>query len=225
MKTNSAGNCYLCGANLTKTAMRNHLFKVHAEDKDGKECRLLRIEGFPDKNYWLYIDIPADETLSELDAFLREIWLECCGHMSEFTEYKRGQRLYGPRPGPISSKKKLKTFAAGEMLLHAYDFGSATESIITVIGNTLRKPQKDIVRLLARNAPPVFKCAGCGETAEYIDTESRYESDNPFYCEECAKEYDFEMILPVTNSPRMGECGYAGELDTFEFNPESIQVK
>ena len=25
------------------------------------------------------------------------------------------------------------------------------------------------------------------------------------------------MLLPVTNSPRMGECGYAGEQDIYKF--------
>ena len=29
--------------------------------------------------------MPADATLADLDRFLRDIWLECCGHMSQFT--------------------------------------------------------------------------------------------------------------------------------------------
>ena len=29
--------------------------------------------------------MPASDTLADLDDFLRAIWLECCGHLSEFT--------------------------------------------------------------------------------------------------------------------------------------------
>jgi hypothetical protein len=33
----------------------------------------------------MHIEIPATATLLELDQFLRDIWLECCGHLSRFT--------------------------------------------------------------------------------------------------------------------------------------------
>ena len=29
-----------------------------------------------------------------------------------------------------------------------------------------------------------------------------------------------EMLLPVTNSPRMGVCAYTGELDDYAFDPK-----
>ena len=38
------GNCYLCGNELGKTAMKNHILKEHSA-KDGQECRLLNIGG------------------------------------------------------------------------------------------------------------------------------------------------------------------------------------
>jgi hypothetical protein len=72
MAEKSTGNCYLCGATLGKTAMKNHLLKVHAESCKQK-CTLLKIEGAWDKKYWLYIDIPIDETLECVDMFLRKI--------------------------------------------------------------------------------------------------------------------------------------------------------
>jgi len=74
MSTNSIGNCYLCGAALGKSAMKSHILKLH-EDPGGEECYLLKIEGVYNKEYWLYIDVPKKETLSEVDSFLRQIWL------------------------------------------------------------------------------------------------------------------------------------------------------
>lgn len=197
------GNCYLCGAELGKTAMKNHILNDH-NDETGQECRLLRIEGAYDKNYWLYVDIPVDKTLNTLDMFLREIWLECCGHLSEFQGVGKNTRVGNLR--------------AGAKLLHLYDFGSTTETLITVIGTTWRPPQREAVRLLARNMPPQFSCCKCGAPAWYMDMEHLWDDETPFYCEACAEKYMAEgILLPVTNSPRMGVCCYTGELDRFEF--------
>ena len=77
MASTAKGNCYLCGAELGKVAMKNHLLKTHSEAA-GQECCLLKIEGAYNKNYWLYVDIPISSTLNVLDTFLRKIWLECC---------------------------------------------------------------------------------------------------------------------------------------------------
>ena len=213
MSANSIGNCYLCGATLGKVAIKNHLIKIHNKDKGGQECYLLKIEGVFNKEYWLYVDIPMEKTLYDIDTFLRKIWLECCTHMSAF---------FLPKHIELNANRKLKTFEAGTKLYHHYDFGTTTETVITILETIKREPQKEAIRLLARNVPPAFKCADCGEMAAYIDTELMYESDNPFYCKKCRKRDDDDMLLPITNSLRMGECAYSGEDDTFTFNPASF---
>lgn len=211
MASGSKGNCYICGTELGKTAMKNHMFKVHGGEDEGQECILLKIEGARNKDYWLYIDLPVVNTLSDVDKFLRKIWLECCGHLSEFSGF--GHRKIG-------KGRKLNTFSEGEQLLHEYDFGSSTETLITVVGTIKRMEQRGIVRLLARNVPRKFKCMECGSPAEYICTECCYDMDNPYYCSACGEKHVHnELLLPVTNSPRMGECGYDGALDVFTFVP------
>ena len=210
MAVQSKGNCYLCGAELGKVAMKNHILKVHAGDRSLQKCRLLKIEGAYEKNYWLYIDVPVNKTLSAVDIFLRKIWLECCGHMSAFS---------GSRHEELGKGRQLGGFAPGDKILHEYDFGSTTESLITVVGDTYREPQRNAVRLLARNAPPAFICCKCGKAAAYICVECIYEVDNPFFCEECADHHEHDYFLPVTNSPRMGVCGYEGTQDKYAFSP------
>ena len=205
MATVSKGRCYLCGAELGKTAMKNHILKVHGAEEGGQECVLLKIEG-ADKNYWLYVDMPVTGSLTSLDSFLRKIWLECCGHLSEFSD---------GRYHVIGKGQKIGRFQIGDRMLHQYDFGDTTETLVSIIGSTTRKPQRASVRLLARNNAPVFPCAVCGKEADYICCECLWESDNPFFCEECVANHEHEYMLPVTNSPRMGVCAYAGELDTF----------
>lgn len=34
------------------------------------------------KKYWLIIEVSENVTLKELDNFIRDIWVECCGHLS-----------------------------------------------------------------------------------------------------------------------------------------------
>jgi hypothetical protein len=60
------------------------------------------------------------------------------------------------------------------------------------------------------------------ESYTIICTECKYKTDNPFFCEACveASNCDGFLLLPITNSPRMGECGYDGERDVFEFDPQ-----
>jgi len=105
------------------------------------------------------------------------------------------------------------------LFLHEYDMGDTTETLITVIGTTWRPPQRETVRLLARNVPPRFQCKDCGVAASLICQECLFEDEYPFYCSDCAQKHkhEEEMMLPVTNSPRMGVCGCCGELDTYEF--------
>jgi len=210
------GRCYLCGKEVGKGGIKSHLLKTHHIEEEGtQKCLLLKIEGYYARDYWLYVDIPTDETLQELDDFLRRIWLECCGHLSEFEG--------------MSKRTKIGRLEIGDTLLHEYDMGSTTETLITVMGTVKRKEQKEPVRLLARNIPPQFQCTVCGAPAEFICTECMYEEDrSPFYCAVCAAEHNREhedMFLPVTNSPRMGVCGYDGELDTFEYVPPEGQTK
>jgi hypothetical protein len=46
----------------------------------------LRITG--GKWYWLHIEIPGNAMLSDLDEFLRGIWLECCGHLTHLRQFQ-----------------------------------------------------------------------------------------------------------------------------------------
>ena len=193
--------------------MKNHLIKEHDNPDGDQECYLMRIEGAYAKGYWLYVDMPISSTLASLDKFLRKIWLECCGHMSAFYGASRRDELGGNR--------RLGFFSIGDKLNHDYDFGTTTSTLATIVGETTRKKQKESVRLLARNIPPAFICESCGEPASVICTECIYDTGNPFLCDDCAEEHEHEdMTLPVTNSPRMGDCGYEGESDIYAFIPK-----
>ena len=161
------GNCYICGAELGKVAMKNHIFKLHSDPAGEQECRVLKVEG-ADKRYWLFLDAPLTASLQDLDDFLRRIWLECCGHMSAFMG-----SVYAKFP----MSRKLNRFPEGTQLLYEYDFGDTTQLLVSFLGKIRRKPEKNRVRLLARNRPIEWKCAECGQPAELVFMERLYEDD------------------------------------------------
>jgi len=211
------GNCYLCGRTLSVGTFKRHLLANHAYvGENSQDCAVLQVKGAYNKDYWLYLDIPLTSTLERLDAFLREIWLECCGHMSAF---------YFGRYDEIGKSTKLARIPVGSVLAYDYDFGDTTSLQITVVAHASRPKQKKAVRLLGRNEPHFFNCRNCGKQANNICCECWWEDENPFFCDTCAKEHEHEAMLPITNSPRMGVCGYCGEFDVYEFDPLKFESK
>jgi hypothetical protein len=92
MEHKSEGICRFCLKKFSGTGMGRHLSACKAR-KDKNELELkkgrksykiyhIKISGY--KWYWLHIEIPASATLDDPDDFLRDIWLECCGHLSAF---------------------------------------------------------------------------------------------------------------------------------------------
>jgi hypothetical protein len=196
--------------------MKNHLLKEHSMAEEPEECLLVKVEGAYDKRYWLYLDMPKSAALSRLDGFLRKIWLECCGHMSEF-------HINYSVEIPMSIKiGELDKVGIGSRFEYLYDYGSTTHLSIAVLGEIGRPKQKGAVRLLARNNPAVYACVECGKPAAYVCT--MYEcGDDAFLCEPCGDAHGHvEMLLPVTDSPRMGICAYDGALDHYGFGRKSL---
>lgn len=164
--------------------------------------------------YWLHLAARANATLTNLDSFLRDIWLECCGHLSQFeingaNHFSAEARELGGRGMRVALDKVLRP---NLKFFYDYDFGSTTRLTITVQGELLRpRVLRSPVELLARNHPPAIQCVNCGDAATKICTECVYE-DGGSLCDSCANEHECEddMFLPVVNSPRAGVCDYVG---------------
>lgn len=86
------------------------------------------------KEYCLYIAIDKDLELRALDQFLRDIWLECCGHLSEFII---DEERYDSSPdedffldGQSMHIKTGEVLEVGDKFKDNYDFESTTELVI-----------------------------------------------------------------------------------------------
>jgi hypothetical protein len=92
----SKGKCVYCNREFSKPSMTNHLkackqriASIEAVNSGAKKSGTTRIfhlvvEGQYLPMYWMHLEVPAWVTLAGLDQFLRNIWVECCGHLSAF---------------------------------------------------------------------------------------------------------------------------------------------
>ena len=92
------GLCNFCKSEIDKAKMTQHLKYCKqrtainaANDADtGDEAqqkeKLLHIlaEGRYNPQYWMHLEIPASAAFFSLDSFFKDIWVECCGHLSAF---------------------------------------------------------------------------------------------------------------------------------------------
>jgi hypothetical protein len=231
-----AGECALCGKAIGRVAAKKHVAEcAPAHDApNGTEQWLVQLRatspGLP--AYWLDVEVKADATLAALDSFLRRVWLECCGHLSAFrigaidyfspgydfgfardVAVLRGRRIAERR---MSAKLYDALPTIGARFLYEYDFGSTTSLELKVIGGRDGRLGRTATRLLARNTPPRWPCAICGQPADAVCAFCfQGEATNPFVCANHERHHacgEDEGFLPVVNSPRMGVCGYAGEV-------------
>lgn len=218
-KLKSEGKCLFCNKLYTKAGINRHLQK-HLEQKaiggrPGKSF-LLKVE--TDKSwgstpYFLSLWMDGEAEMEDLDFFLRSIWLECCGHLSSFTNPKKRSRYGGMwdffeaeellEKGKIKAYEKMMEEENGEVpmsrkaknvfeekltLEYEYDFGSTTALQVTAMSVYPIKADQKIV-LLSRNEPLSIMCSSCGKKpATQICTVCEYEEEAMF-CDTCAVKH------------------------------------
>ena len=215
------GTCTYCGAEVTRTTAPKHLAacqerKAALKGKSSKrqsrfkeDIYYIRAEATYLPEFWLDLEVRGDATLEDIDAYLRAIWLECCGHMSAFTLGGWGTPELA-KEGFVSAVFRHKA-----KIMHVYDFG--TESWTTLKRISIREGQPTTLQpiaLMVRNKLPEVICIECGAPAKWLCIECVVEEDRMgFLCAKHRKTHEHDGYgepLKVVNSPRLGMCGYEG---------------
>ena len=225
----SKGTCTFCHGEFSKATMSRHLetcqqravaeAKAGGRQKTQKTSKFhLVVEGRDLPQYWMHLEVPASVTLTALDRFLRDTWLECCGHLSAFeiggVRYAIDAGMF-EEPfdmGDKSMRVRLeKVFSPGQTSFYEYDFGTTTELKLKVISEREAETKGKTVQVLARNNPPEFLCEVCGKPATSVCSQCIFD-DKGWVCDACAENHECgeDMLLPVVNSPRVGMCAYTG---------------
>jgi hypothetical protein len=213
------GNCVFCGREFTRGGLVTHLKAcperaeaiAKADAGSGRPQRIfhLQVQDAWTGDYWLHLEMNGAATMWDLDQYLRDIWLECCGHLSAFF---LGRAWTGEEIG--MERTAVAVVRPGTELIHLYDFGTTSETAIHVVDWRRGRPLTGHpIFLMARNDPPDMRCAVCGAPATQVCTQCMYDQEAPdAFCDvhaeahECGTDY----MLPIVNSPRTGMCGYTG---------------
>ncbi|HSG42814.1 MAG TPA: hypothetical protein VLA72_06640, partial [Anaerolineales bacterium] len=192
----SRGKCQYCGEETAKSGMSRHLAKcekraeavqaANAGRQPEETLWHVRVQDAHDKDFWLDLEMRGAATLEKLDAYLRAIWLECCGHLSQFTV----GGWQGYEVGKV--RKADNVFTTEPDLLHLYDFGTTSETKIHVAGSRKGKATtKHPIALMSRNNVPTMECKECGKPATNLCMGCLIEGEmdeNPYLCEEHAED-------------------------------------
>lgn len=225
------GKCYFCGREVTSGGGANHIkncknrLGIIEENKkiEGRyvEKMILLIKDKYIKDFWMYISIEKNAKLKDLDKFIRDVWVECCGHLSCFKikdkiygENRIADDIWNDYNGDLNMRIK-NLVQIKNIFEYEYDFGSTTYITIKVIDEFSDIKTKNNIEILARNNEPIVKCNDCGEKAKY-EFEDGYEGISKCLCDECIKNYDqsednYIEEIECANSPRFGICDYEAE--------------
>jgi len=216
----SVGACVFCGREMTRSGLSNHLATCEkraeairaadASKNTPQKLLHLLVKDAYSSDYWLHLEMNGAATLERLDAYLRAIWLECCGHLSQFS-------IGGWEGDEIPIGRKIeRVFASGVELTHIYDFGTPSISLIKSVGVREGRPlTRHPIFLMARNQQPERSCKVCGEPATHYCVECLIEEETEtLLCARHAAEHphqeNYGEPMVLVNSPRVGLCGYEG---------------
>ncbi len=241
MAERTKGKCKYCGKQYTGGYMGKHLQTcaarrkhleagIAAAAKEQAGYYLIKVYGTYNKEYWMYLEADEDLTLADLDQFLRDIWVECCGHLSDFIIH--GMRFpnmafkdWGDDEDTEMANVRLgDVLRPGLLMNYEYDFGTTSYLDLLVEDYRQGAPEEEPLTILSRNIAPKILCDHCKENPATMVNVMSYPGDECFFCDECMEELelDEEEFLPVCNSPRMGMCGYCGsDLYPDEFVPDT----
>jgi hypothetical protein len=208
----SEGKCLFCNQLFPQKEigkhLASHLVKMEKDDTSKSPETFCHIE-VESGVMFLHLLVKGKASMKKIDTFLKDIWLECCGHLSSFS-HNNSKIAF--------TQKVMDVFETWAKIDHDYDYGDTTSVSLKGIKNYALKLNEDIV-LLSRNQPLKLICAKCEKhPAENICTVCDWD----FYCESCSSKHEKECDdfadyakMPVVNSPRMGVCGYmGGHIDT-----------
>ncbi len=212
------GLCSHCGRELARSGMTRHLSSCAKRPRGNAKVLHVVVESTHWNDFWIHVMAPTSATLADLDAVLRETWLECCGHPSVFDiggvrfESRPMAGGWGP-PAKSMGARLSKALPPGTTFRYEYDYGSTTllqGRCVRLVDDSIAVKRPSVV---ARNLAPPLMCDACGKTtASVLDTWG----DAGALCTACleqevdAGDVEEEGVMPVVNSPRMGVCGYTG---------------
>lgn len=153
--------------------------------------------GLCNKLYYIYAIINPKTTFATIDNYLRNKWLKCCGHISNFVCEKK----------QISKRATFKTYADKDII---YEYDMCSTTYVYMQNSLLIKSDKQPLKTtylqnVLQNDPFNFNCILCDKPASYSDCMLQ------FFCQTHKNKANKHMLNQIVNSPRMGQHCFEGK--------------
>ena len=227
------GDCAYCGKAYSRGGLTKHLKTCKARQEVIEQANRKRMATQPlfhlviqdglGRDFFLHLEINGRATLDDLDMYLRHIWLECCGHLSQFQIGEVRFTQIFDDGFSIGDEQAMdvpvaQLFEPGMEIPYEYDFGTTSELLVRVLDVREGQPTTSHpVALMARNQLEMPDCQICGKPATWIMSDGwMIQGIHGIYCdkhiENVAEKGEGEGVYPfrIYNAPRMGMCGYDG---------------
>ncbi|MBE6091063.1 MAG: plasmid pRiA4b ORF-3 family protein [Clostridium beijerinckii] len=214
------GRCYYCNKELTERTIKRHakscsVMKKSIEEKMNytKVVREQFIISMKDKYnpslYCIYVSIDAKLQLQHLDKFIRDIWVECCGHLSAF--YIDEEIYHDNSDEQYEMNFYLKdVLNVNKKFEYEYDFGSTTYLTLEVVDIIQVPSEFSQVEVIARNNPEEGKLNNsprdgvCGYIGNK-DAEKEYLPGNN-------NKYKVSNKKPIHNNDAFSDFDYSEQM-------------
>ena len=205
---NSEGHCHICGGSLRADEVRSHAAtcfmdavqrRYRVRDVDQRYARsqpLMVWVRSEELRHWVMLIVQPTTSLRQLDQFLCDLWLECCGHMSHFEigNIQYSACVPGPGDPPMFDTDLAEpdeqhmihtveeTIVMGQKFRHEFDYGDTTCLDLELVGalpipygyvqeftnppDVAQGYHDDFITVVARNLPPE-RCFTCGAVARW----------------------------------------------------------
>ena len=200
-------NCKFCDKKFGIKTIEDHLSDCipnFVNDKSGYLIEFISKNDITKKSYQMFAIFGIKCKFSHIDIFLRNMWCECCFHLSTldvFEEVNDEQSHKSVKFNTLISKYKN-----ANQFIYCYDMGSTTDIYFRIIKKLDGTNKNTDIELLYHNEPFKIKCKNykiCKGFAMFIYKD--------LFCNECKNNLDEEeqtYILKLSNSPRTGICTY-----------------
>jgi len=224
-KIKSEGKCLFCGKTFAKSGINRHLSThIKEKEKSGEPGQSFFVKIETSKRwgstpYFLSLWIDGETTLYDLDTFLRNIWLDCCGHLSAFRdpsgrfydflddedEDEEEYRIlkmnqedededdfnhYGyENPNDIPKNCKTKKIFFKGLELK-YEYDfGSTTELCITVLDEYSVEADDEIVLLSRNEPLKIMCGICGKAPATQMCPYCVYDEDAEFCDKCAEKH------------------------------------
>lgn len=227
--------CMICGERIEHVRITKHIGACIRRSGLGRYDRNMTLTNAPDDNHRVHVRVMSEEPspnyylhmlaapglqLKDLDALIRETWMEGPGDERYESRFSKGDadltnsdRLHRSQEAMAGANLRYLWARAGGFATYLYDLNMPMTCRIDDFGTYRIDEDCNEVMIVARNEPAEELCKACRAPATRAHSYSsrlNLATKTEYRCEGCSQS-DGDQWKPLLNSPRAGARSYDGQ--------------